>query len=59
MIGELLRLYRNVHNIGVREFSKRIGVSAATISRIERGKPMNHYTMLKLIMWLFNKRATG
>lgn len=53
MIGELIRLWRNVENIGVRDLGKEIGVSAATISRIESSKSVDCRTMLKLIFWLF------
>ena len=37
---------------GVREFSKRIGISAATLSRIERGKLPDLETFTKLCAYL-------
>lgn len=57
MIGKLLRLWRAIENIGVREAAKELGVSPATLSRIENGKPMDAATMLKLIRWLFGEIA--
>lgn len=40
-IGRLLVLYRATQQQGVRELSHEIGISAATLSRIERGHAMD------------------
>ena len=53
MIGELIKAWRDKYRLGVRSAAKSIGVSAATISRIERGKQIDAETMLKLVNWLF------
>lgn len=53
MIGEVIKAFRNMHNISLREFAKRQGISAATAYRIESGKPMDQRTMSRLIAWLF------
>lgn len=53
MIGKLLRLWRAVENIGLREAAKELGISPATLSRIENGKSVDAATFLKLIYWLF------
>ncbi len=55
MIGEIIRLWRNIHNIGIRDLAKEIGISAATLSRLERHYEVDQKTMLKLINWLFKK----
>lgn len=55
MIGELLRHWRSAQQIGVREAAKIIGVSHGTISRIERGYPVDSGTLIKIINWLFQK----
>ena len=54
MIGELIRLYRSVENINIRDMGSELGISAATLSRLERGYEVDQKTMLKLINWLFN-----
>jgi transcriptional regulator with XRE-family HTH domain len=52
-IGELIRLYRNVEGFGVRDMAAEIGVSAATLSRVERGEMMNGRTLARVTSWLF------
>lgn len=52
MIGLLLRAWRAHEQIGVREASRRIGISPATLSRIENGNNVDGNTMLRLMAWL-------
>jgi len=56
VIGELLKLYREEASLGVRAFGREIGLSAATISRIERGEEMSAHSQLLLMNWLFKSR---
>lgn len=56
MIGKLILLYRSVNQISVRDMGNTIGISAATISRIENGGNVDALTMLKLINWLFGEK---
>lgn len=51
-VARLLRLDRNLRDIGVREAAKRIGISAATLSRIERGHAMDAVTLMRIFNWL-------
>lgn len=51
-IGRLLVLYRATRQQGVRELSNEMGISAATLSRIERGHAMDADTLLKMWAWL-------
>ena len=51
-LGRLLVLYRSLRQIGVRELATEIEISAATISRIERGHAMDADTLLKVWQWL-------
>lgn len=51
-IAKLLRLYRNVNDIGVRDLAPEIGISIATLSRVERGHQMDLATWLKIQDWL-------
>ena len=53
MLGELIRLWRNVENVNVRDLAATLGISAATLSRLERGYEVDQSTMLKVINWLF------
>lgn len=51
-VGQVLVLYRASRGVGVREVAKSIGISAATVSRIERGHAMDAATLIKLWTWL-------
>lgn len=54
-IGRILKTYRVINEIGVRALAAELGVSAATVSRIEKNNPMDQATMLALITWLFGR----
>ena len=51
-IGQLLVLYRATKGCGVRDLAREVGISAATMSRIERGHAMDAETLLKIWTWL-------
>lgn len=53
MIGDLLRAWRQKCDLSVRDAAPLIGISIATLSRIERGGQMDAETQLKLIVFLF------
>jgi len=55
-LGRLLRLHRNVNDVGLRELAREIGISHATLSRIERGYMMDVATWLKVQAWLLESR---
>lgn len=52
-IGEVIRCYRRIKDVGIRETGAEIGVSHGTLSRIERGEQIDAVTMMKLLRWLF------
>ena len=52
-IGKLLRCYREVNRKSIRDLSKEIDLTIATLSRIENGKPVDLKITLVLINWLF------
>ena len=52
-VGECLKAWREKHDLTVRHFAPMIGISIATLSRIERGGQMDAETQLKLIAYLF------
>lgn len=50
-LGEMLRLYSMMRRLTVRQLAPEIGVSIATLSRIERGHAMDADTLMKVIHW--------
>ena len=54
MFGEMTKQKRR---IGVREFAKEIGISPATLSRIENGNVPDIETFFNLCFWM--KRSTN
>lgn len=53
-IGEILVQYRNIEGYNIRDFAAELEVSAATLSRIERGENMDGRTLAKIIKWLLS-----
>lgn len=53
IIGELIRSWRQKHDLGVREMGHLLGVSHGTVSRIERGEQIDAVTLMKLMNWMF------
>lgn len=54
-LGEMLRLYRAVHDLTVRDVAKQIGVHYSTLSRFERtdtGMTAEH--LLRLMQWMLS-----
>lgn len=51
-IGKAMKFLRAASGIGVREQAKEIGISAATLSRIERGVSVDVATLVKLLTWM-------
>lgn len=52
MLGIVLRAWRERERMGIREAAKSIGISHATLSRIENGKPTDGATLWRLMCWL-------
>ena len=55
-LSEVLRQYRWASQQGLRPLSKEIGLSAATLNRIELGKSPDYRSMLKLLHWLLDEQ---
>jgi transcriptional regulator with XRE-family HTH domain len=51
-LGAMLALYRASRRWSVRDVATQTGISAATLSRIERGQSMDLGTALRLLDWL-------
>lgn len=51
-LGNLLVVYRSMRLLDIRTLAKDIGLSAATLSRIERGHAMDAATLIRVWTWL-------
>lgn len=54
-LGQVLRKYRRVRDIGLREMAKEFQIGAATLMRIEQGYDMDGKTLAKILNWLLSK----
>lgn len=54
-LGGMLALYRAARHWTVRDVAPQIGISIATLSRIERGHAMDADTLIKVWQWLSTK----
>ena len=52
VISEMLKLYRQSRDLSMRDCAKEIGVSCATLCRIEAGKDCDMKSFSKLLNWL-------
>lgn len=55
-VGQVMKVYRCWQCRTVREFANELGISPATLSRVENGKPMDMRTMMRFVMFLFDDR---
>jgi transcriptional regulator with XRE-family HTH domain len=51
-LGMVLKSWRKQHKLGVREAADLIGISAATLNRIERTEECSGRILAKLLRWL-------
>ena len=51
------QMARERRRIGVREIAEEIGISAATLSRVENGKTPDIETVFKVCIWLDRKSS--
>jgi transcriptional regulator with XRE-family HTH domain len=56
-LGAMLALYRASRQWTVRDVAPQIGISIATVSRIEHGQTMDAATLLKLWAWLLREAS--
>jgi transcriptional regulator with XRE-family HTH domain len=56
-LGRVLRRRRINEEIGIREAAKQMGVSSATLLRIEQGKAVNASTMIRVLNWLIGEKS--
>lgn len=53
-LGAMLTLYRAARRCSARDLAPQVGISHATLSRIERGQTMDAATLLKVWAWLMH-----
>ena len=58
-LGEVIAGWRRDRRMGIREAAKLIGISHATLSRVENGKPADGKTIVRLLDWLLHDKAEG
>lgn len=51
-LGEVLRKYRIMNELTLREVGKEIGIGAATLMRLEQGRIPDGATLAKILNWL-------
>lgn len=59
MLGEVLRKWRVMSDRNLRSASKEIGISTATLSRIELGKECDAKTFMTLLEWLMGRKKAA
>jgi transcriptional regulator with XRE-family HTH domain len=52
-IGELLKAWRKYRQLSLAEMSGRTGITIATLSRVEQGKPPSARTICQFFAWMF------
>jgi transcriptional regulator with XRE-family HTH domain len=56
-LGDILRKWRLMSDLTVRDAAKEIGISSPTLSRIEQGISMDGTTLAKILRWMLSKPA--
>lgn len=54
-LGTVLRKWRLMCELDLRTAGKQMGISAATLLRIEQGRDMDGQTFAKIFRWLMEK----
>lgn len=54
-LAELIRLYRKWNEWTLRDVADEIGISAATLMRMEAGRVPDGETLAKVLVWLMAK----
>ena len=54
-IGTVLKRYRKLGDLNIRDMAGELGISSATLSRIETGKPMDGISLAKILKWMMEK----
>lgn len=58
-IGFVLQAWRWSTHTSIRDAAAAIGISAATLSRIENGRQMDGEALAKIVRWLLAKKVAA
>ena len=50
-----MKRYRKLGDLNIRDMAGELGISSATLSRIETGKPMDGISLAKILKWMMEK----
>lgn len=53
-IGDVLRKWRKMSDLTVKDAAKQIGIGTSTLLRIENGEMMDGVTLAKILTWLLS-----
>jgi DNA-binding XRE family transcriptional regulator len=53
-LGTVIRRYRIMSELSLRDVGKEIGIGAATLMRLEQGRETDSGTIAKVLAWLFS-----
>jgi transcriptional regulator with XRE-family HTH domain len=56
-LGDVLKKWRQMSDLTVRQAAKEIGITFPTLSRIEKGISMDGTTLAKILCWMLSKPA--
>lgn len=56
-LGQIIRKWRIVQEVSLRDLAKEIGTSAATLHRFECGHDIDGRTLSMVLTWCFGKVA--
>jgi transcriptional regulator with XRE-family HTH domain len=56
-LGQVIKKWRVMSELGIREVAKAIGTSPATLSRLERGEDTNGETLAQILKWLLSRET--
>lgn len=54
-LGEILKIYRMIQSIKLKDFAKEIGITHSTLSRLENGRTINGESLSKVLIWLLKE----
>lgn len=53
-LGVVIKKYRRIQEVDIREVAKEIGISAPTLMRIEHGRDCDAQTLRLILNWLMD-----
>lgn len=56
-LGQVINKWRKMADVNIRDAAKEIGIAAATLSRIENGKPCDGASLASILRWLMAETA--